>query len=75
MRAFRNVSLFVLMAVVAAVILPQSLVAQARVQLKPGDPAPPFSLMGSDGKTYSLADFYGKQEVVLVWFVKAFSGG
>lgn len=45
------------------------------VQLKPGDPAPDFSLPGSDGRTYRLADFRGKQAVVLVWFVKAFSGG
>jgi len=48
---------------------------QTPVQLKPGDPAPDFSLPGSDGRTYRLADFRGKQAVVLVWFVKAFSGG
>ena len=48
---------------------------QASVQLKPGDAAPDFSLPGSDGRTYRLADFRGKQAVVLVWFVKAFSGG
>ncbi len=48
---------------------------QTSVQLKPGDPAPDFSLPGSDGRTYRLADFRGKQAVVLVWFVKAFSGG
>jgi peroxiredoxin Q/BCP len=43
--------------------------------LKPGDPAPAFTLPGSDGKTYSLADFKGKQAVVLAWFPKAFTGG
>lgn len=43
--------------------------------LKPGDPAPEFSLPGSDGKTYSLADFKGKKVVVLAWFPKAFTGG
>src|SRR5512143_2996710 len=43
--------------------------------LKPGDPAPDFSLAGSDGKTYKLADFKGKQAVVLAWFPKAFTGG
>lgn len=48
---------------------------QTAVQLKPGDPAPDFSLPGSDGRTYRLADFRGKQAVVMVWFVKAFSGG
>jgi peroxiredoxin Q/BCP len=43
-------------------------------ELKVGDKAPDFSLPGSDGKTYSLADFKGKT-VVLAWFPKAFTGG
>ncbi len=44
-------------------------------ELKPGDPAPPFSLQGSDGKTHSLSDFQGKKMVVLAWFPKAFTSG
>ena len=44
-------------------------------ELKPGDAAPEFSLVGSDGKTYALADFKGKQAVVLAWFPKAFTPG
>ncbi len=40
-----------------------------------GDAAPDFSLPGSDGKTYQLADFKGKQAVVVAWFPKAFTGG
>lgn len=47
----------------------------AAAELKAGDEAPAFSLKGSDGKTYSLADFEGKQVVVLAWFPKAFTGG
>ncbi len=50
----------------------------ARVQaadLKVGDKAPDFELKGSDGKTYHLKDFEGKQAVVLAWFPKAFTGG
>jgi thioredoxin-dependent peroxiredoxin len=43
--------------------------------LKPGDQAPPFELQGSDGRTYRLADYKGKQAVVLAWFAKAFTGG
>ena len=43
-------------------------------ELKVGDKAPDFSLPGSDGKTYSLADLKGKT-VVLAWFPKAFTGG
>lgn len=44
-------------------------------ELKPGDAAPAFKLPGSDGRTYSLAEFKGKQAVVLAWFPKAFTGG
>ena len=40
-----------------------------------GDPAPAFSLIGSDGETYSLDDFKGKQAFILAWFPKAFTGG
>ena len=49
--------------------------AQPPGELKPGDPAPAFTLPGSDGKTHSLADFKGKKTVVLAWFPKAFTGG
>ena len=48
---------------------------QSAPELKVGDQAPPFSLPGSDGKTYRLADFNGKSAVVLAWFPKAFTGG
>ena len=49
--------------------------AQPSAELKVGDRAPAFSLQGSDGKTYSLAEFTGKRAVVLAWFPKAFTGG
>ena len=51
--------------------------ARARIasDLKPGDVAPPFSLVGSDGKTHTLAEYKGKKAVVLAWFPKAFTGG
>jgi hypothetical protein len=47
---------------------------ESQVQLEPGDPAPEFSLPGSDGRTYRLKDLAG-QPVVLAWFPKAFTGG
>jgi peroxiredoxin Q/BCP len=53
----------------------QAPAAPPAAELKVGDPAPAFSLPGSDGKTYSLADFAGKRAVVLAWFPKAFTGG
>jgi peroxiredoxin Q/BCP len=43
-------------------------------ELKVGDPAPPFSLPGSDGRVHDLASLKGKT-VVLAWFPKAFTGG
>lgn len=42
--------------------------------LAPGDPAPDFTLPGSDGKSYKLSDLRGKV-VVIAWFPKAFTGG
>ena len=36
-------------------------------ELKVGDMAPDFSLPASDGKTYKLSSFRGKQAVVLAW--------
>ena len=49
--------------------------AFSAVELKVGDPAPPFSLVASDGRTYRLSDYTGKQAVVLAWFAKAFTSG
>jgi peroxiredoxin Q/BCP len=48
---------------------------RSRIQLAPGDPAPDFTLAGSDGRTYRLQDFAGNSAVVLAWFPKAFTGG
>lgn len=47
----------------------------AAADLKVGDKAPDFSLIGTDGKTYALKDFAGKQPVVLAWFPKAKTRG
>jgi peroxiredoxin Q/BCP len=49
--------------------------AAAADGLKPGDDAPDFSMVGSDGKTYKLSDFKGKQAVVVAWYPRAFTGG
>jgi len=61
-----------LMAVLAAMSMMNAVAAAA---LKVGDAAPDFSLQGSDGKTYKLSDFKGKQAVVLAWYPKALTGG
>jgi len=43
--------------------------------LKVGDDAPNFKLQATDGKTYTLADFKGKQAVVLAWYPMASTQG
>jgi peroxiredoxin Q/BCP len=56
-------------------ILAAATVLSMAEPLKVGDPAPDFSLKGSDGKTYKLSDFKGKKPVVIAWFPKAFTPG
>src|ERR671937_2203782 len=63
-----------LMAIGLAAALAVGVKAQS-TELKVGDTAPDFSLKASDGKTYKLSDFRGKQAVVLAWFPKAFTQG
>jgi peroxiredoxin Q/BCP len=60
----------------SAVLIASGVMATAAFaqDLKVGDQAPDFSLPGSDGKTYTLAQLKGRW-VVLAWFPKAFTGG
>ena len=50
-------------------------VPMSAAELKVGDQAPDFTLQASDGKTYKLSDFKGKQAVVIAWFPRAFTQG
>ncbi len=43
--------------------------------LKIGDTAPDFTLPDQNGKPVNLSDFRGKQNVVLAFYVLAFTGG
>ena len=47
----------------------------AQGEVSVGDDAPDFKMVGSDGKTYTNADFKGKKAVVIAWYPKAFTGG
>ena len=48
--------------------------AQAKT-LKVGDRAPQFSLPDQEGNPIQLSGFYGKKNVVLAFYVLAFTGG
>ena len=63
-----------LLVVFSAVALAQQ-TAPPKTHLKVGDPAPDFTLRATDGKTYKLSDFKGKKNVVLAFYVLAFTGG
>jgi len=45
------------------------------IALEVGDKAPDFSLEATDGKTYTLSQFKGKEAIVLAWFPKAYTKG
>ena len=59
----------------AGVIAVWGLSRLTAAELATGQKAPDFELVGSDGETYRLADYRGKQAVVLAWFPKAFTPG
>lgn len=46
--------------------------AQAQT-LKVGDKAPPFSVMSTTGKPVALADYLGRKNVVLFFYIAAFT--
>lgn len=75
------VLLFLLLGIAGVIARPAS--AQAKkppepLTLKVGDAAPDFTLLAFDGKDLkkvSLADFRGKKNVALAFYVFAFTGG
>jgi cytochrome oxidase Cu insertion factor (SCO1/SenC/PrrC family) len=68
---------------VISLVPPASAQAQAKASqegpppmtLKVGDKVPDFTLRDQNGKEVSLHDFTGKKNVVLAFFVFAFTGG
>jgi peroxiredoxin Q/BCP len=59
----------------AVLIAPLAVASAQNAELQVGDMAPDFTLQASDGNTYTLSDFRGKQAVVIAWFPKAFTRG
>ena len=67
----RNMTVLGVFGLSLALLAPQAKAAD----LKVGDQAPAFTMQGSDGKTHTLADYKGKQAIVIAWYPKAFTGG
>ena len=63
----------VLVAITGIAMLAAAALPARAAELSVGDLAPDFTLQASDGKTYKLADFKGKQAIVLAWFPAAFT--
>jgi peroxiredoxin len=49
--------------------------AIAKTNLKVGDVAPDFTLLANNWKPVKLSDFRGKKNVILAFYVLAFTGG
>jgi cytochrome oxidase Cu insertion factor (SCO1/SenC/PrrC family) len=49
--------------------------AMAKTTLKVGDVAPDFTLPSDQNKSVKLSDFRGKKNVILAFYVLAFTGG
>ena len=76
-RARRPLAHFALAALLATLaLLAFFFTAPARAaELAVGDVAPDFTLTASNGRTYRLSDFRGRQAVVVAWYPMAFTSG
>ena len=70
-RSFTITALVLTLAIGALAQTPQAPVTK----LKIGDAAPEFTLNDTTGNPVKLSDFRGKKNVVLAFYVLAFTGG
>lgn len=75
--SLRRATLFLFLLIFAAGLAPaqQPQQAVATTHLKVGDVAPDFTLPDQNGTPVKLSDFRGKKNVVLAFYVLAFTGG
>ena len=77
MRPFRTLPLFfaaiVLIVASGSFARAQQPVRIAHTSLKAGDPAPDFTLLDHHWKPVHLSDYRGKKNVVLAFYVLAFT--
>jgi cytochrome oxidase Cu insertion factor (SCO1/SenC/PrrC family) len=81
----RSASLVLLLAILALSAFAQQTItppqapaqqpAPPKTHLKVGQAAPEFVLTDTEGKEVKLSDFKGKKNVVLAFYVLAFTGG
>jgi cytochrome oxidase Cu insertion factor (SCO1/SenC/PrrC family) len=72
---YKSLLAFVFVAILAATAFGQAAPAPPPMTLKVGDMAPDFTLPDTTGKKVTLSEFRGKNNVVLAFFVLAFTGG
>ena len=70
----KKILLPALLLALASVALAQQ-PAAPKTSLKVGDAAPDFTLIDTNRKPVKLSDFKGKKNVVLAFYVLAFTGG
>lgn len=68
-------SLSILLLFALAMIANAQTPAPPKTNLKVGDAAPDFTLPSTAGQRVKLSDFKGKKNVVLAFYVLAFTGG
>lgn len=66
-----SLSLLLVLGMIASAQQP----APPKTNLKVGDAAPDFTLPSTAGEKVKLSDFKGKKNVVLAFYVLAFTGG
>lgn len=71
-RCLLLISLLVLSAIAS---FSQAAPAAPQTKLKVGDVAPDFTLPDTEGNQVKLSDFRGKKNVLLAFYVLAFTGG
>jgi len=68
-------ALLLFAALAAGLLAQQPQPAVARTHLKVGDVAPDFTLLDQTRKPVKLSEYRGKKNVVLAFYVLAFTGG
>ncbi len=71
----KTLGLSLLLAVTVIAASAQQPPAAPQTHLKVGDKAPDFALTDTGGQPVKLSDFRGKKNVLLAFYVLAFTGG